>query len=395
MGVFGSISIEGATTVSNITELYYRPGVQRGFINPLSWYDVPRNILQSHFGLAARDIHYVRICTADQRFLLNKPVQLYIIHGTWAHKGADFHAWDNVFYQGILNFALELSLRVHAPVETISFLWSGANVHADRLQAAKRFTLLCNRFGGPAHGFSASYGFMHSHGTTVYTLASPYINFVLDTLFYLAAPVRKYIITPDNCRVMMHLYADDDLFQYLGGFSKKNEDDLFGEMGMRVFQEYPGRRIINVCLRVDGKSPGHIRLKSAANYLWSLLDGVTENYRFHSSFLANIKSDKFEQQIVIREKISVDKAASLVGETVHPGRFLSALSHELALSDADAARYQALYGRSIHTYPGWISWFWESIQELTEVGKEMMQFYATPKPFRIDELPAIPVYTEL
>mgnify|MGYP000023226085 CR=1 FL=1 len=351
-----------------------------------AWVDVSRSAMMSRFGYQEQNIE--RVCLyAPYGTLEKKPISFFLVHGTWAHRHIDFYSEKSPYFCGVKSLVKELAQRLKAPIELVSYSWSGSDSFPERLKAGTNLSQLINTYYGPLHGYQAAYAYGHSHGCNVINIALQDAVFDFESLYYVASPIIEHlepVYSPNHFKALYNLYSDDDLIQSAGSVDRRSTDRLFKSVsGSRLYREQLGRDVYNIRVRLDGKIPGHVKIKKVASALLGLVDVITEKYMYHTSLVANLflKEKGRTPLVAIKEKISQE--AVLRQLIAQRSRVVIArkLYEELTFSKTQEAAYSQRYrGRSIHYQTHWFKRIRKNLQEISEVFSEWLGFDEGEKP---------------
>ena len=358
----------------------YFDQVHVGMQSSEAWFDVDREQLMTRFGEYEQSIDRMQLFAPDT-ITNRQPVVFALVHGTWANNHPDFFDEASLYYRGVKKLAQDLAFHLKAPIELVSYAWSGGNTFIDRYHAGKRLASLLNDYYGPLNSYRMAYAYAHSHGCNVINIASQELVFGLDTLYYVASPVieaSESLYRPDNFRSLYNMYSDEDIVQWAGAINRKSsKQSVAGFLaGARVYEAQQGRDVFNIRLRFDGKVPGHVKIKKVAPQVLRLIKVVREGYHHHTSLVANLFLSEHGRDplVAIHEQISLEKALETVAlEKRTSQRVAQRLARELACSHHNERWYNKIYrGRSIHYVSKWYKQVARNWREIKEVFYEWM-----------------------
>ena len=328
-----------------------------------------------------------------------KPIVLVVIHGTFtaATVAPEYYDSNNKEFQNILRFAQHYAEKQGAPIDVISFGWSGQNKSADRISAGQRLALILREYYHHCDIISIS----HSHGCNVANVASRYISSEsmepFNYMIQFATPVRDITdavdFAPCNFNKLIQFYSTSDLVAAAGSLNTSKLSELEGSC--RKYARQTGRSIYNIRVQVNGEDPGHSSIKQIGDYLPEIMQTLESNYFYNSDLDLNVRKVPYGHDpvnLVIRNPLATERALEQGGiydfvdlfntDAVNSSVFVEPeiknklegnpqeqLEHELAYSKKQEQLYKQLYNRSIYSKNSLLSRFASGVA--LEVGPYM------------------------
>ncbi|MBA3953769.1 hypothetical protein H0X48_00410 [Candidatus Dependentiae bacterium] len=309
-----------------------------------------------------------------------KPIVIVVVHGTGFSAfgiktgGAatvDYFDPTTESFKGILNFARSEADKAQAPVQVVSFQWSGANTTSKRIDPGAVLANVLKRY--------ANFKILtisHSHGGNIVNIASNQPNVpLIDTMIQVATPVRDIkaeggIYVPKNFNTLFQFWSSND-FVVLAGAVSSWADFYAGEIFKRSTRKYiplinpnnplyrqgaynpfvtfPQGMVYNIRSQVNGAFVGHSWIDELTPVLIPTLQEIRQNYKANTDLELDVETKSHEVIVAIRHALQ---------ETVYYKDFLKPLSdidpifktvldnqerQEKQYSDLQKARYFALH----------------------------------------------------
>ncbi len=211
-----------------------------------------------------------------------KPTVLVLVHGTWAQETKGFFDPEKKFYGYVRDFAQNYAQKNQAPIEVISFRWSGNNSYKDRSEAASSLALLLNTY----YSNASIQIIAHSHGSSVVNMASQWLDGItLDHIINIAAPVRETVeaeYRPMHFRRLTQFYSTSDMVAIAGAVTFNRFMPAIGSIHRFMPQE--NRTVLNIRTQINGNDTGHSSIKLLVRYLSAILDKIETNYQYNTDF---------------------------------------------------------------------------------------------------------------
>ena len=254
--------------------------------------------------------------TLGEAYMNPKPILLVVVHGTgFAAPGfatggkvtKDFFDINSVGFRGILDFARNYAHEKQAPVEVVSYQWTGGNSVVERRKAA----LGLGQFLASRRGYDLI-TVSHSHGGNVVNAASYITPDPINMMIQIATPVRENNLDADeqeykpvNFSSLIQFWSSNDWVVPLGSmstwgdfWSKKGSIRKFGYV-KPIFSVQPGvkleNKIYNIRVQVDGVLVDHSPIASITPHLNSIVNDLENRYLLHTDLDLNIAKDQAMQ----------------------------------------------------------------------------------------------------
>lgn len=262
-----------------------------------------------------------------------KPIVIVVVHGTGFNAfgfktggsaTVDYFDPSTEAFKGILHFARSEADKAQAPVQVVSFQWSGANVSEKRKDPGAVLAHVLKRYSN-----FKIITLSHSHGGNIVNIASnqPGVP-VIDTMIQIATPVRDVkfeggLYAPKNFKTLFQFWSSDD-FVVLGGAISSWADVFAGEIFKRSTRKYmpfldptsplythttynpfvtpPEGVVYNIRSQVDGKFVGHSWIDALTPVLIPVLHDV-RLYKANTDIDLDIETYTHETIAAIRRPL--------------------------------------------------------------------------------------------
>lgn len=280
-------------------------------------------------------------------------------HGTYAPKAPGFSDPDNVYFQGVRNFAEQTALHDKVPVLVVSYVWDAANWTSSRIAAGKTLAQLIDTY------FSSSNKKIilvsHSHGCNVANIASNYVQFPIELIIHYASPIREQdqqrdcdtnvcrdqLYIPKNFNLLVSFYSLHDFVQIAGGLTtrvwgmvKSVKDTLFGGADLRQYKQAAHKgKIYNISTKINGRYPSHSSVVILSWFVPAILARL-DMYANHRDLIVNVDTEGKEGTVML----AINKPFAAADITQANKKVVA---DEMEFSDAEASKFQELYHQNI------------------------------------------------
>lgn len=292
-----------------------------------------------------------------------KRIVLIVVHGTglslWGLQtgGAqtpDYFNIETQSFKEILDFATQYADRKKAPIEVISFQWTGDNNAQKRDTAAGILgELVRERYVG--------YDIVtlsHSHGGNVVNALSQSLGFNPITLMLqLATPVREENegdleqYAPNHFKTLMQFWSPNDPVVPFGSFSTL-KDLVSGKGSIRKFTFRARGFVYNIRIQIDGIFPGHSFIADVTPYLNTIVNMILNHYQYHHDLDLNIDTKNNRIMISIRHTLEESEFyKKFLEPRIQQDPNLATYvdkTEELAFSKQQEDLYRATYNKDMH-----------------------------------------------
>lgn len=281
-------------------------------------------------------------------------------HGTYAPKAPGFSDPDNVYFQGIRNFAEQLALRKKIAVLIVSYGWDAANWTSSRIEAGKTMAQIINKY------FSSSRKKIilvsHSHGCNVANIASHYTKLPIELMVHYASPIREkdpqrdcttavcreQLYKPTNFKLLLSFYSLHDFVQIAGGLTTKIWDtiksaskNLFGGSDLRQYEQTDQKeKIYNISTKVNSQFPSHSAIVILSWFMPAILSRL-DMYANHHDLIVNVDTEGKEGTVMLAINKSLPPTETF---SKTKGKVIA---DEIEFSNAEEAKFQDLYHQKI------------------------------------------------
>ncbi len=348
----------------------FKGDLESGVFYPKQWVLASRNHVRQRFGLRQDSIAKVLLYTPTNRALEKDPVAFFVLHGTWARQAREFFGRDNKNFALIKRCAAQLAHRLDRSIELVSFRWSGNESFDDRYRAGKLFARLCSLYYGPANSYAGMYGWAHSHGCNIMNIASHFVPFKMDTLFYLASPIVEHsegFYRPRNIKALYNFYSLSDMVQYAGSINKRSLSTILASSpSIRRYEQTEEARVVNLSVLINGKTPGHASIKNISPDLWTLVDAVESDFPYYHSFDVNFSYDKknVDISVMIREEREIDSLLEQILTDSNSKRALEELVIQREQSRLNKDGFKSRYGHPVSDAGSLYEFFLSALNDL-------------------------------
>ena len=231
-----------------------------------------------------------------------KPILVAVVHGTgftapgFATGGKvtqDFFDINSVGFRGILDFARSYANEKKAPVEVVSYQWTGGNSVVERRKAALGLgQFLASRRGHDLITVS------HSHGGNVVNAASYIVPDPINIMIQIATPVREANTDekeykPTNFSTLIQFWSSNDWVVPVGSLSMQLRDLWSKQGSIRKFiygkpTVKLENKIYNIRVQLDGALVGHSPIEYITPHLNSIVTDVENRYFLNTDLDLNI-----------------------------------------------------------------------------------------------------------
>lgn len=320
-------------------------------------------------GVRKHEIYIPRVVSNTQ-----KPLVLFVVHGTWAQESASYFDVEKPFYRYIRQFARDLSEKRGTPIELISFRWEGKNSSKARKAGSIALSSIMNYYYSHAEVMTIA----HSHGCNVVNAATQYLAYgsQIEHIIHLAAPVRDSFevdYKPQNFKHLTQFYSTSDGVAAVGSVAPWWKA---WTLGSRKFESQAGRRVVNIRVQINGSDCGHSNIKAVACYLTDILHKAS-GYQFNTDLDLNVilannqnEYDKYYEPGLDNTMLAVRKynnAQELIKTIATKDSDKLAIAEQFAaeykLSEYQKAEFKARYGRDIAQKEGLFSRFRQAVYE--------------------------------
>jgi|GEM_PF-4249236 len=280
-------------------------------------------------------------------------------HGTYAPKAPGFSDPDNVYFQGIRNFAEQTALHKKVPVLIVSYVWDAGNWTSSRIKAGKDLAELINKY------FSSSKKpvilVSHSHGCNVANIATHYVRLPVELLVHYASPIREkdaqtdcttqlcrdQLYVPTKFKRLLSFYSLHDFVQVAGGITTQAwkmlesfASTITGASDVRLYKQAAETgNVYNISTKVNGQYPSHSAIVIASWFLPAILSRL-DMYTYNHDLIVNVDTEGKEGTITLA--INKPLAKSEITE-----KNKEVVEDETAFSDIEAAKFKDLYNQNI------------------------------------------------
>lgn len=239
-------------------------------------------LLDSQPGVRSHMVYVPQSCDSSKRASV-----LVLVHGTFVPNASEYFSLSSALYKDVMNFAQVHAEKNQAPIELISFRWSGWNSSASRRNGA---LVLANILGNfyPTHEIIT---IAHSHGCNLVNHLSRILpeHMPIEHMIQLATPVREVTdeqFKPVNFKRLTQFYSTSDLIAAVGSMviNLRNPFMPLQAGSIRKFQLQRDRRIVNIRTQINGQEPGHSDIKQVVHYLPEILERINSIYHCNSDF---------------------------------------------------------------------------------------------------------------
>lgn len=253
-----------------------------------------------------------------------KPYVFIGTHGTWAPQAEKFNKFDDVYFEGIKNFAEQMAFINHAPALVVSYAWTGANKTTARKAAGEKLADFINTYLDLKSQKLICVS--HSHGCNVVNIASNHIkNGFIELIIHYASPIREddtaapYI--PTHFKKLLSFYSIHDPVQMLG--ENTSARDLIDKV-IRPFskKDYPttskperlykkaaqNGEVYNIDTLVDGSYPSHSFIVVLSWFMPEILSKLGM-YEDDHNLIVNVNTTE-ESPVAYRVTLTIDEPTS-------------------------------------------------------------------------------------